>query len=62
MRRISPARNAESIKAAVLLLTLFGLGSLWLAVFADAGASALVVLNGLRLLRWRAPRPQMTAA
>lgn len=53
---------ALGIKAAVLLLTLFGLGSLWLAVFADAGASALVVLNGLRLLRWRAPRPQMTAA
>ncbi|QPF76109.1 cation-translocating P-type ATPase [Roseateles sp. DAIF2] len=44
---------ALGLKAVVLLMTLFGLGSLWLAVFADAGASALVVLNGLRLLRWR---------
>jgi Cd2+/Zn2+-exporting ATPase len=44
---------ALGLKAVVLALTLLGLGSLWLAVFADAGASALVVLNGLRLLRWR---------
>lgn len=39
------------IKAAFLLLVLFGLGSMWLAVFADMGASLLVTLNGMRLLR-----------
>jgi Zn2+/Cd2+-exporting ATPase len=44
---------ALGLKLAVLALTVAGQGSLWLAVFADAGASALVVLNGLRLLRWR---------
>jgi Cd2+/Zn2+-exporting ATPase len=28
-----------------------GLGTMWMAVFADVGASLLVVANGLRLLR-----------
>ncbi|HLO95283.1 MAG TPA: heavy metal translocating P-type ATPase, partial [Burkholderiaceae bacterium] len=44
---------ALGLKAAVLGLTLAGRGSLWLAVLADAGAALLVVLLGLRLLRWR---------
>lgn len=39
------------IKAVFLLLVLFGLGSMWLAVFADMGASLLVTLNGMRLLK-----------
>ncbi|PXX51254.1 heavy metal translocating P-type ATPase [Aquitalea magnusonii] len=42
---------ALGIKAVFLLLTLFGMGSMWMAVFADVGASLLVVGNGLRLLR-----------
>jgi Cd2+/Zn2+-exporting ATPase len=29
----------------------FGNASMWMAVFADMGASLLVVANGLRLLR-----------
>ncbi len=45
------------IKAAFLVLVLLGLGSLWLAVFADVGASLLVTLNGMRLLRH--PRPEL---
>ncbi|MCY1396952.1 Cadmium-transporting ATPase [compost metagenome] len=44
---------ALGIKAIFLALTLFGLGTLWMAVFADMGASLLVVFNGLRLLRSR---------
>lgn len=44
---------ALGIKAAFLLLTLLGMGSLWLAVFADMGTSLLVIGNGLRLLRHR---------
>ena len=44
---------ALGLKAVVLALTLAGLGSLWLAVLADAGAALLVVLLGLRLLRWQ---------
>ncbi len=39
------------IKAVFLLLTLPGWATLWLAVFADMGASLLVTLNGMRLLR-----------
>ena len=46
---------ALGLKAVVAALTLAGIGSLWLAVLADAGASLLVVLNGLRLLREERP-------
>jgi Cd2+/Zn2+-exporting ATPase len=42
---------ALGIKAVFLVLTLLGLGTMWMAVFADVGASLLVVGNGLRLLR-----------
>lgn len=42
---------ALAIKAIFLVLTLAGLGTMWMAVFADVGASLLVVGNGLRLLR-----------
>lgn len=42
---------ALGIKAVFLILTVVGLGTLWMAVFADVGASLLVVGNGLRLLR-----------
>ncbi|NOT18764.1 MAG: heavy metal translocating P-type ATPase [Sideroxydans sp.] len=40
-----------SIKAVFLVLALMGLATLWMAVFADMGASLIVVFNGLRLLR-----------
>ncbi|BAK76872.1 heavy metal translocating P-type ATPase [Pseudogulbenkiania sp. NH8B] len=42
---------ALGIKGLFLALTLGGLGTMWMAVFADVGASLLVVGNGLRLLR-----------
>ena len=42
---------ALGIKAVFLVLTLTGAGTMWMAVFADVGASLLVVANGLRLLR-----------
>jgi len=47
---------ALGIKAVFLVLTLIGLGTMWMAVFADVGASLLVVGNGLRLLRGNASR------
>ena len=46
---------ALGIKAVFLLLALFGMATLWMAVFADMGASLLVVFNGLRLLRGAPP-------
>lgn len=42
---------ALGIKAVFLVLAVVGSASMWMAVFADMGASLLVVLNGLRLLR-----------
>jgi Cd2+/Zn2+-exporting ATPase len=42
---------ALGIKALFLALALFDNATLWMAVFADMGASLLVVANGLRLLR-----------
>ena len=44
---------ALGIKAVFLVLTLMGSGTMWMAVFADVGASLLVVGNGLRLLRFK---------
>jgi Cd2+/Zn2+-exporting ATPase len=42
---------ALGIKAVFLALAIFGDASMWMAVFADMGASLLVVFNGLRLLK-----------
>ncbi len=59
---IRMARKAEGIiraniafslltKAVFVVLAILGYATLWMAVFADMGASLLVVLNGLRALR-----------
>ncbi len=45
---------ALGIKAVFLVAAVFGNASMWMAVFADMGASLLVVFNGLRLLRHKA--------
>lgn len=42
---------ALGIKAVFLLMAIFGNATMWMAVFADMGASLLVVANGLRMLR-----------
>lgn len=39
------------IKAAVMLLGLFGFANMWMAVFADTGVAMLCVLNSVRILR-----------
>lgn len=44
---------ALGIKAVFFALALSGLATLWMAVFADMGASLIVVANGLRLLSKR---------
>ncbi len=43
------------VKAIFMLLALLGSATLWMAVFADMGASLIVILNGMRLLRPAAP-------
>ncbi|RZI78173.1 MAG: heavy metal translocating P-type ATPase [Variovorax sp.] len=42
---------ALGIKSVFFVLAVFGSATMWMAVFADMGASLLVVANGLRLLR-----------
>ena len=42
---------AIGVKAAVLLLAVVGLGTLWMAVFADVGVMVLAVLNAMRALQ-----------
>jgi Cd2+/Zn2+-exporting ATPase len=44
---------ALGIKLVFIVLALMGEATLWMAVFADMGASLLVVFNGLRLLRFK---------
>ena len=44
---------ALGIKALFLALAVVGKATLWMAVFADTGVALLVVLNAMRLLRWR---------
>ena len=54
-RRIIQQNIALSlgIKAVFLTLALAGAATLWMAVFADMGASLIVTLNGMRMLRRR---------
>lgn len=42
---------ALGIKAAVLILTAFGLGNMWMAVFADVGVSVIAIINAMRCMR-----------
>jgi Cd2+/Zn2+-exporting ATPase len=42
---------ALGIKAVFIVMTVAGTATMWMAVFADMGASLLVVFNGMRLLR-----------
>jgi Cd2+/Zn2+-exporting ATPase len=44
---------AIGIKVVFFALALTGHATLWMALFADMGASLLVVFNGLRLLRFK---------
>lgn len=42
---------ALGVKLAVLALAAFGIGNMWLAVFADVGVSVLAILNAMRCMR-----------
>ncbi|MEJ8850209.1 heavy metal translocating P-type ATPase [Variovorax rhizosphaerae] len=45
---------ALGIKAVFMVLAIFGTATMWMAVFADMGATLLVVANGLRLMKVKA--------
>ncbi len=42
---------AIAVKIGVLILSAFGIASMWAAVFADVGVSVLAIINALRILR-----------
>ncbi len=44
---------ALAVKAIFLVAALFGAVTLWMAIFADTGASLIVTLYGMRLLRYQ---------
>jgi Cd2+/Zn2+-exporting ATPase len=44
---------ALGLKAVFLVTTLLGVTSLWMAILADTGATVLVTINALRLLRYK---------
>ncbi len=44
---------ALGVKIAVMAASVFGLASLWAAVFADVGAALLTVLNSIKIFLWR---------
>jgi Cd2+/Zn2+-exporting ATPase len=50
---------ALGLKGIFLITTVLGITGLWLAILADTGATVLVTLNALRLLR---PRPDAKTA
>lgn len=54
-RTIAIARQnvwfAIGVKAAILILAVFGLGTMWMAVFADVGVTVIAVLNAMRALK-----------
>ncbi|MDE3027757.1 MAG: hypothetical protein KGH84_05115, partial [Paracoccaceae bacterium] len=43
---------ALGLRAVFLVTTVFGVTGLWIAILADTGATVLVTLNALRLLRF----------
>ncbi|WP_114700403.1 heavy metal translocating P-type ATPase [Psychrobacter proteolyticus] len=51
---------ALGLKAVFLITTLLGITGLWIAVIADTGATVLVTLNALRLLKFKGAQPLTT--
>jgi Cd2+/Zn2+-exporting ATPase len=47
---------ALGLKAVFLVTSVLGLTGLWIAILADTGATVLVTLNALRLLRFNPDR------
>ena len=46
---------AVGLKLVLLVTTMLGVTGLWMAILADTGATVLVTINALRLLRWHGP-------
>ena len=44
---------AISVKIIILLLSVFGITTMWFAVFADTGVTLITILNTLRILKYK---------
>ncbi|WOS38754.1 Zinc/cadmium/lead-transporting P-type ATPase [Oligella urethralis] len=53
---------AVGLKGVFLITTVLGFTGLWVAVLADTGATALVTLNALRLLRFKGVKKSVAAS
>ncbi len=53
---------ALGLKAIFLVTTLLGYTTLWMAILADTGATAIVTANALRLLGWKGGSVKKTAS
>jgi Cd2+/Zn2+-exporting ATPase len=53
---------ALGLKLGFLVLVLLGMGTLWMAVLADMGASLVVTLYGMRLRTWNGEQRRSAAA
>lgn len=42
---------AIGVKVLIMVLTAFGIGNMWLAVFADVGVAVIAILNAMRAMR-----------
>lgn len=42
---------AIGVKVLIMILTAFGIGNMWLAVFADVGVAVIAILNAMRAMR-----------
>lgn len=50
---------AISVKVLVLILSAFGISTMWQAVFADVGVSVIAIINALRALRVKIKRKEL---
>ena len=44
---------AIGVKVLILILSAFGLASMWVAVFGDVGVSIICIINSMRVLKFR---------
>ena len=44
---------AIGVKVLILILSVFGLASMWAAVFADVGVAVICIINSMRALSYR---------
>ncbi|MDO5862610.1 MAG: hypothetical protein Q4Q58_07460, partial [Thermoplasmata archaeon] len=55
---------ALAVKFGIMILTLYGIGDMWMAVFGDVGVTIIAIINAMRCMRTKdgdAPVPAPSA-